>query len=97
MKLLLIFLVISLLGCQTISKKIDEKTTQEEIRLSRFLNGTENNLKAEMGKPDRIDFKENNRNRFYVYNQEKFKIKCERVFEINDNNVVIGFTSKNCF
>ena len=28
---------------------------------------------------------------------EKFKIKCERKFEINQNNTVIGFTSKNCF
>ena len=35
--------------------------------------------------------------RNYIYITEKFKIKCERKFEINQNNTVIGFTSKNCF
>ena len=27
----------------------------------------------------------------------KFKIKCERRFEIDKTNKVIGFSSKNCF
>ena len=29
--------------------------------------------------------------------EEKYKIKCERKFEINPKNMVVGFSSKNCF
>ena len=79
------------------SKKIDEKVTEEEAQLSKWLNKSELELKIEFGKPDQIKFKNNSRNRFYIYTKEKLKIKCERIFEINPANKVTGFTSKNCF
>ena len=93
----LIFLFLSLASCQTVSNKIDEKVSEEEKQLSKWLNRSEEALKIEFGKPDKIDFKNNTRNRFYVYTKEKLKIKCERIFEINPGNKVVGFTSKNCF
>ena len=83
-------------ACQSVSKKIDEKTIQEEKELSKWLNKPESELKIVYGQPDKIEFLET-RNRNYIYITEKFKIKCERKFEINQNNTVIGFTSKNCF
>ena len=89
------FLVLS--SCQTVSEKIDKKATEEENELSKWLNQPESELKIVFGKPDRIDFKDNSRNRYYVYLKEKLKIKCERKFEINPNNMIIGFSSKNCF
>ena len=58
---------------------------------------SEEELKIKMGKPDKVNFKNGNRNRFYIYKSEKFKIKCERIFEIDSNDKVIGFSSKNCF
>ena len=73
-----------------------EKTIQEEKELSKWLNKSESELKIVYGQPDKIEFLET-RNRNYIYVSEKFKIKCERKFEINQNNTVIGFTSKNCF
>ena len=79
------------------SKKIDEKVSEEEAQLSKWLNRSEEELKIEFGKPDQIEFRSNSRNRFYIYEKEKLKIKCERIFEINPGNKVIGFTSKNCF
>ena len=94
---ILIFLFLSLASCQTVSNKIDEKVSKEEKQLSRWLNRSEEALKIEFGKPDKIDFKNNSRNRFYIYTKEKLKIKCERIFEISSANKVIGFTSKNCF
>ena len=94
---ILIFLYLSLASCQTVSNKIDEKVSEEEKQLSKWLNRSEEALKIEFGKPDKIDFKHNSRNRFYVYTKEKLKIKCERIFEINPGNKVVGFTSKNCF
>ena len=99
MKLIIIstLLLIHLASCQTVSKKIDEKVSEEEMQLSTWLEKSEEELKIEFGKPDQINFKENSRNRYYVYTKKKLKIKCERVFEINSVNKIVGFTSKNCF
>ena len=85
-----------LLSCQTVSNKIDEKSAQEEKELSKWLNQPETELKIVFGKPDRIEFTDT-RNRYYVYIKEKLKIKCERKFEINPKNMIVGFSSKNCF
>ena len=92
-----VFLAIILTSCQTVTKKIDEKVSKEEAQLSKWLNRSEEELKIEFGKPNQIEFKDNSRNRFYIYTKEKLKIKCERIFEINPRNKVVGFTSKNCF
>ena len=83
-------------GCQSVSKKIDEKTIQEEKELSKWLNKSESELKIVFGQPDKVEFLET-RNRNYIYVSKKYNIKCERKFEINPNNMVIGFSSKNCF
>ena len=88
------FLIVA--GCQSVSQKIDEKTIKEERELSKWLNKPESELKIFYGQPDKIEFL-STRNRNYVYKSQKFKIKCERKFEINPNNIVVGFSSKNCF
>ena len=93
---LILFSLLILTSCQTVSKKIDEKTTLEEKELSKWLNKSELELKIEYGQPDKVEFLKT-RNRNYIYTSEKLKIKCERKFEINPNNMVIGFSSKNCF
>ena len=85
-----------LTSCKTVSNKIDEQTEMEEKELSKWLNKPESELKIEYGLPDKVEFlKTGYRN--YLYVSEKLKIKCERKFEINPNNVVVGFSSKNCF
>ena len=89
------FLILA--SCQAVSKKVDETITKEEKELNKWLNQSEDNLKIEFGNPDMVDLKDGSRNRFYVYISKKYKIKCERIFEINPNDIVIGFTSKNCF
>ena len=93
---LLAALLIALSGCQTISTKADKVTQKEEQELSKWIGKTELELTSSLGKPDRIDF-ENSGYRNYVYISQKLKIKCERKFEINRSNVVLGFSSKNCF
>ena len=92
----LTFFLSSFLGCQTISTKVDEVTKREELKLSKWIGKTEAELTSSLGKPDQIEF-ENSRNRYYVYVSKKLKIKCERKFEINQKNMVLGFSSKNCF
>ena len=91
-----ILISVILTSCQTVSNKIDEKAAKEEKELSKWLNQPEAELKIVFGKPDKIELL-NGGNRYYVYISEKLKIKCERKFEIGPDNMVKGFSSKNCF
>ena len=93
---LVLFSILILTSCQTVSNKIDAKTTLEEKELSKWLNKSEGDLKSFYGQPDKVEFLKT-RNRNYVYFTEKYKIKCERKFEVNPKNIVVGFSSKNCF
>ena len=88
--------LVSLASCQTVSKKIEDTSTKEEKELGKWLNKSEEELKNFYGQPDKVEFLKT-RNRNYVYTTEKFKIKCERKFEVNTRNIVVGFSSKNCF
>ena len=89
-------LLISLSGCETVSKKIEDTTDKEKQELSKWLNKSEQDLKSFFGQPDEVEFLKT-RNRNYIYLTEKYKIKCERKFEVNPSNIVVGFSSKNCF
>ena len=92
----LISVFLSLNACQTVTTKIDKSTEQEKKELSQWLNKSEADLKIFFGQPDKVQFLKT-RNRNYIYIKEKYKIKCERKFEINPKNMVVGFSSKNCF
>jgi len=95
--LFFIILVSPLLNaCQTVTTKIDKTTEQEKKELSKWLNKPEAELKSFFGQTDKVEFLKT-RNRNYIYITEKYKIKCERKFEINPKNMVVGFSSKNCF
>ena len=96
LRILYTLFLISVIGCQTVSKKIEDTTTKEEQELSKWLNKPEEDLKSFYGQPDKVEFLKT-RNRNYVYITEKYKIKCERKFEVNPRNIVVGFSSKNCF
>ena len=98
MKKLFIFILFLVLisGCKTVTSKVDEASKKESQKLSKFLKKTESELKIEFGKPDLIEMA-NNKNRILVYYDSKFKIKCERRFEVDPKNIVVAFNSKNCF
>ena len=91
-----LIVLITFTACQTVTNKIDQTTELEKKELSKWLNKTEEDLKIFYGQPDKIEFLKT-RNRNYVYFTEKYKIKCERKFEVNPKNIVVGFSSKNCF
>ena len=98
LKILFFIILVSpvLNACQTVTTKIDKTTEQEKKELSQWLNKQEAELKSFFGQPDKVEFLKT-RNRNYIYITEKYKIKCERKFEINPKNMVVGFSSKNCF
>ena len=92
----LVLLLFVFAGCKTVSTKVDKTVSKEEEKLSRLLNKSVEELKIEFGEPDLVETT-NKANKNFVYLKSKLKIKCERRFEINPNNIVVGFSSKNCF
>ena len=83
-------------GCQTIEKKSQSAIKKENEILSKFLQQPESELKIVMGEPDSI-IKGDKGSTFLVYTKKKYNITCERKFEIDQNKMIVGFTSKGCF
>ena len=83
-------------GCQTIEKRSQSAIKKENEKLSKFLQQPESELKIVMGEPDSI-IKDDKGSTFLVYTKKKYNITCERKFEIDQNKMIVGFTSKGCF
>ena len=83
-------------GCQTIENKSQSAIKKENEKLSKFLQQPESELKIVMGEPDNIVYDDKG-SKFFVYTKKKYNITCERQFEINENKMIVGFTSKGCF
>ena len=94
--LITIIFVYLLTGCQTVKEKTDNIVQKENEKLSEFIGKSLSELKMELGKPDE-DFKNAKGNLEVIYNTKKYLIPCERRFEINSDNIVIGFVSNGCF
>ena len=92
---IVVFLFI-ITGCQTIENKSQRIIKEENDKLSKFLQQPESELKIVMGEPDTI-IKDDKGSTFLVYTKKKYNITCERKFEIDQNKMIIGFTSKGCF
>ena len=100
MKIIHVFLLTSFLllfnGCQTIENKSQKVIKKENEELSKFLQQPESELKIVMGEPNKITYDDKG-SKFFIYISKKYKITCERQFEINENKMIVGFTSKGCF
>ena len=83
-------------GCQTVKEKTDAIVEKENEKLSKFLGKSTSEVKMELGKPDE-DFKNAKGNFELNYNSKKYLVPCERRFEVNSENIVIGFVSNGCF
>ena len=93
---IIFYLSFLLLGCQTVKEKTDKIVEKENEKLSKFLGKSASELQMELGKPDE-DFKNAKGNFELVYNSKKYLVPCERRFEINSENIVVGFVSNGCF
>jgi len=100
MKIIYTYLVVVVLfiltGCQTIENKSQSAIKKENEKLSKFLQQPESELKIVMGEPDSI-IKTDKGTTLLVYTKKKYNITCERKFEIDQNKMIVGFTSKGCF
>ena len=92
----LIILCFAVAGCQTVKQKTDAIVEKENEKLSEFIGKSASKLQMELGKPDE-DFTNAKGNFEFVYNTKKYLIPCERRFEINSENIVVGFVSNGCF
>ena len=98
LKLFLITLVtfVMITGCQTIKEKTNKIVEKENEKLSKYISKPASVLQMDLGKPDE-DFKNAKGNFEFIYNTKKYGIPCERRFEINSKNIVVGFVSNGCF
>ena len=100
MKIIYTFFIVVFLfvisACQTIENKSQSAIKKENEKLSKFLQQPESELKIVMGEPDKITYDDKG-SKFFIYISKKYKITCERQFEINANKMIVGFTSKGCF
>ena len=101
MQKLKLFLIVSITflmiaGCQTIKDKTDAIVEKENEKLSKYISKPASVLQMDLGKPDE-DFKNTKGNFEFIYNTKKYGIPCERRFEINSENIVVGFVSNGCF
>ena len=100
MKIIHIFLLSAFIilfnGCQTIENKSQSAIKKENEKLSKFIQQPESELKIVMGEPDNIVYDDKG-SKFFVYTKKKYNITCERKFEIDQNKMIVGFTSKGCF
>ena len=100
MRIIFIFLFVCSLfllsSCQTVENKSQQAIKKENEKLSKFLQQPESELKIVMGEPDEITY-DNKGSKFFIYIKKKYNITCERKFEIDQNEMIVGFTSKGCF
>ena len=96
LKIQLIVLLILISGCETVKNKSDEIIKKENKKLSQFIGQPVSELKIVLGKPDDEDVSETG-SKLLIYKKKKYGILCERKFEVDNNEMIIGFRSKGCF
>ena len=92
----LIFLLTFLFGCETVQKKSEDIVKKENEKLSKFIGQPVSELKIVLGNPDEEGIDEKG-SKLLIYKTKKYTIKCERTFEVNEVDMVVGFMSKGCF
>ena len=95
-KITIIFFIFLLTtSCQTIKEKSDAVVEKENQEYGKFVGKNTNKLKIELGNPTE-DFRNELGNKILLYKTKKYGIPCERKFEIDKNEIIIGFASSGC-
>ena len=94
--ILLVTFLFLLANCQTVKNKTDQIVKKENEKLSTFIGKPVSVLKTELGNPNE-DYLDESGSKILVFKTKKYGIPCERKFEINEVEIVIGFVSKGCF
>mgnify|MGYP001350408543 FL=1 len=92
-----LFLIILLCNsCATVQTKVDEKTKEEQDRLSVYIGKNIEETFIDFGQPfsDGLDEKGF---RKVTFKNSKLGVKCIRTFTVDNSNTVTGFESSGCF
>ena len=92
---IILILILIFSGFQTIKEKSNSIVEKENKEYGKLVGKSINDLKIELGNPTE-DYIDEMGNKVFLYKSKKYGIPCERKFEINQNNVVEGFTSSGC-
>ena len=92
--ILLVFFSFS--ACATVQTKVDQKTKEEQDRLSVYIGKNIEEALIDFGQPfsDALDEKGF---RKVTFKQSKLGVKCVRTFIVDNSNMVKGFESSGCF
>ncbi len=92
--LLLIFFLFN--ACTSVQTKIDEKTKEEQNRLSVYIGKNIEEAFIKFGQPFSDGLNEKGF-REVTFKQSKLGVKCIRTFTVDNSNMVMGFKSSGCF
>ena len=89
-----LLLLILLNACQAVQTKINEKNTEEQKQLSVYIDKNIEETFIDFGQPFSDGLNEQGF-REVVFQKTKLGVKCNRVFAVDNANMVTGFKS-NC-
>ena len=98
-KIAIIILMIPLVqGCQTVQNKTNNIVEKEEEYLEKFIHKKIEKVIQEFGEPTQyLPPDPDSGGGKLIYNKKKLGINCVRVFEVDESERVVGFSSKGCF
>ena len=95
---IIILMMLMFQGCQTVQNKTNNIVEKEEKYLEKFINKKIDKVIKEFGEPTQYLTPEpESGGGKLIYSTKKFGIKCVRIFEIDESERVVGFSSKGCF
>tara|TARA_B100001057_G_scaffold231533_1_gene231784 strand:- start:413 stop:688 length:276 start_codon:yes stop_codon:yes gene_type:complete len=85
-------------GCQTVENKTNNLVEKEEKYLEKFIYKKVEKVIQEFGEPTQyLSPDPDSGGGKLIYNTKKFGIKCVRTFEVDESEIIVGFSSKGCF
>ena len=91
-----LFLLIFLSACQTVQTKVDEKTQQEQERLSKYIGYNINEVYVNFG-TEGVHKKDYKGYKKVTFTTKKLGVKCKRIFFYDRSMVVTKIQFAGCW
>ena len=94
----IILMIFMFQGCQTVQNKTNNIVEKEEKYLEKFIHKKIEKVIKEFGEPTQyLPPDPESGGGKLIYNTKKMGIKCVRIFEVDESERIVGFSSKGCF
>ena len=91
-----LFLLIFLSACQTVQTKVDEKTQQEQERLSKYIGYNIDEVYVDFG-TEGVHKKDYKGYKKVIFTTKKLGVKCKRIFFYDRSMMVTGIRFAGCW